>query len=175
MTEDEFTKDYLSKFPTILRNAFETNSKYKKRFLNRVETEYEDLTVYRALHRSDAIMDDDFICNIEEAKKYNRTYRRESLELYAISVNEDPSQIIKALSIPNVSRPALGIAKGKMKSDYGPADFVGNATHHNWYLYEQKIPLLKDEFEIVDIDSLVEKEDDNNERYIYMGTSEWNR
>lgn len=169
MTEEELTGEYLAKFPTILRKTLEENPKHRRRFLNRVQTEYEDLTVFRAIHRADSIEDDDFLCNMEEAQIYDREYKRKSLELYGISVNEDPMQIVKSLSIPNVRHPALAVAKGKMKKDYGPADFVEGATHHNWYLFAEKIPLLKNEFQMIGLNEVVKKGDESDGKSGYLG------
>ena len=44
-------------------------------------------------------------------------------QMCGVSVNEDPMQLIKALHIPNPGRPTLGIVRGIMKCQYGPADF----------------------------------------------------
>ena len=150
--EENITEDYLSNFPTKLRNALD-NPKYKKRFIATVSNEYcERFPVYRAIHRKDEVHEDDFISNIEEAELYCRPpYKRESLELHAVSVNEDPQQIITSLDIPNEGRPALGIAVGAMKKEYGPADFKDQKTHHNWYLFDGRNKILKDEFKVEEL------------------------
>ena len=74
-----------------------------------------------------------------------------------VSVNEDPMQLIKALHIPNPGRPTLGIARGTMKCQYGPADFPERKTHNNWYLFKDKIDSASSEFEIVEVDELCQK------------------
>lgn len=164
IAEEKLTEDYLANFPTKLRGALE-NPKYRKRFIATVSDEYSAVSpVYRAIHRKDIVDEDDFISNIEEAELYGRSpYRRESLELHAVSVNEDPQQIITALDIPNVGRPALGIAIGTMKKEYGPADFKDMKTHHNWYLFNEKKKILKDEFKVEDLLKFQMKEGDKNE------------
>lgn len=175
---EEISEEYLSKFPTIIRDALNSNLKYRQRFARNVKTEYKSLKVYRAIHRANEIDDDDFLCNIEEAKVYNITYKRESLELYAISVNEDPAQIVKALSIPNARRPALGVAEGWMRMEYGPADFREDATHHNWYLFQDVVNDLKNEFKVVDLERIVSSEESyeleksgeiKDERIVFLG------
>lgn len=150
MTDELLTEEYLSRFPTLLRDVLKNDQKHRTRFLNRIKDKYPSIKVYRGIHKEDTLEDDDFICNIEEAKKYNVNYRNIKVEHYAISVNEDPQSIIKALSIPNVRHPWLGIAEGKMEQEHGPADFMNDATHHNWFLYETSIPLMKTKFEITD-------------------------
>lgn len=151
MDESLLTEEYLSKFPTILCEALKSSDKYRNRFLNRVKKEYSPIKVYRGIHKDNILEDDDFICNIEEMEKYGGgCYRKVNVEHYAISVNEDPKAIIKALSIPNVRHPWLGIAEGIMEQEYGPADFMNDATHHNWYLYKDAIPLMKVKFKITD-------------------------
>lgn len=37
-----------------------------------------------------------------------------------------------------------------MEEVYGPADFIGEATHHNGFLFESSIPLMKTKFVITD-------------------------
>ena len=74
-----------------------------------------------------------------------------------VSVNEDPMQLIKALHIPNPGRPTLGIVRGIMKCQYGPADFQEGKTHHNWYLFEDKIDSASNEFKIIEVDELCQK------------------
>lgn len=151
MDDELLTEEYLSRFPTLLCDALKSNQKHRNRFLQRVKNKYESIKVYRGIHRADILDDDDFICNIEESKKYaGKDYKRGNVDLYAISVNEDPQAILKALSIPNVRHPWLGIAEGLMEQEYGPADFVKDATHHNWFLYKDAIPLMKEKFEITD-------------------------
>ena len=173
MTEEDLTEEYLSKFPTILHNVLNDNPRYRKRFVKKVKLEFEDVRVFRAIHRADKITEDDFLCNIEEAKIYkHQVYRRESLEVYAISVNEDPYAIIKSLSMPNVERPALAIAEGMMQNEYGPSDYSKDKDHHNWYLYEDAIPIVKEKFrlrrivETTDGTRLLEKDNNayNNEK-----------
>lgn len=150
MTDELLTEEYLSRFPTLLRDVLKNDKKHRTRFLNRVKEEYAPIKVYRGIHKDDSLGDDDFICNIEEIKKYGGSYRNVKVEHYAISVNEDPQSIIKSLSIPNVMHPWLCLAEGVMEQEHGPADFMNDATHHNWFLYESSIPLMKTKFEITD-------------------------
>lgn len=131
-------ESYIKRFPTKLHDML-SYPETRKRFEKSVVWEYEDVIVYRGLHRSDKVERDDFLGNLDEAEIYNRPVRRATLKMCGISVNEDPRQIIKALHIPNKNRPAMGIAKGWMKCECGPADFEEGKTHHNWYLYEDKI------------------------------------
>ncbi|MCM1218369.1 MAG: hypothetical protein NC548_28110 [Lachnospiraceae bacterium] len=141
---------YLSRFPSKLRQILSDDSKHK-RFLDKVCFEYADIDVYRGIHRADCVKDDDFLGNLEEAELYGRRVRKETLEMCAVSVNEDKQQLITALHIPNKERPTLGIAKGVMRMQYGPADFVQGKTHHNWYLYVDQISNAAREFKLVDL------------------------
>lgn len=152
MEEAKLTKEYLSRFPTILQKAL-GESKHKERFLKTVSDEYADVTpVYRAIHRENAICEDDFICNMEEAERYGKTpCRRPKVEHYGVSVNEDKEQLIAAMHIPNEKTSWLGIASGVMKKEYGPADFVGEKTHHNWYLFNDSIENVMEMFQVEEI------------------------
>lgn len=147
MTEDELTEEYLERFPTRLKNALEI-PKHRRRFINRAKDQYAPVPVYRGIRRADSIGEDDFISIEEEAARKGKTRRASTIEAHSVSVNEDPREVIKSLSIPNKGRPAMGIAKGMMKMEYGPADFLEGRTHHNWYIFKDKAVLLKDEFEV---------------------------
>lgn len=143
------SEEYLTRFPTKLRQLLSIDKEYK-RFLSKVSFEYADINVYRGIHRADCVMNDDFVGNLDEAELYKRKVRKKTLEMCAVSVNEDKQQLITALHIPNKDRPMMGIARGVMKMQYGPADFEQGKTHHNWYLYEDQINNVVGEFEIVD-------------------------
>lgn len=141
------TGEYIKRFPTKLHNML-LNPEIRGRFEESMVWEYEDVAVYRGLHRADEIKLDDFLGNLDEAEIYNIPVRRATLKMCAVSVNEDPKQIIKALHIPNHKRPALGIAKGYMRCTCDPADFEDGKTHHNWYLYKDKIEDAAKSFQV---------------------------
>lgn len=75
------------------------------------------------------------------------------MEIYAVSVNEDKQQLITAMHLPNKERQILGIAKGEMRKEYGPADFPDGRTHHNWYIFEDKIEEVMTLFSVEPIES----------------------
>lgn len=126
------------------------------------QKKYKELPVYRALCYENSIIDEDFFSYNELALLNQEEGNLGSLEWYSVSVNEDKEQLINVLDIPNEERKILGIAKGIMKCEYGPADFVGKKTHHNWYLYDGVIPTLKKQFKIEAI--MVKEGDDYDER-----------
>lgn len=163
MTEEELVEECLSNFPTIFKDALTNKPKIKSKFLKKVKKEYKELPVYRALCYENSIIDEDFLSYNELAVLNHEEGNLNSLEWYSISVNEDKEQLINVLDIPNEERKILGIAKGIMKCECGPADFVGNKTHHNWYLYDGVIPSLKEQFRI---EPIKEKESgDYDERF----------
>ena len=154
MRQEQLTEEYLSRFPTKLHSVLEIE-KFRNRFLSRVVDDYPQTTVYRGIHRKDSVCADDFLSNVDEAECYGRRPPRQSLEANAVSVNEDPQQIITALHIPDASRPMLGVAKGVMRSDFGPADFSSfdgvPVTHHNWYLFQDKVQEAVGTFSAIDL------------------------
>ena len=109
------------------------------------------------IHRENKIERDDFLGNLDEAELYDRPVRKPTFQMCGVSVNEDPMQLIKALHIPNPGRPTLGIVRGIMKCQYGPADFQEGKTHHNWYLFKDKIDSASSEFKIIEVDELCQK------------------
>lgn len=44
-----------------------------------------------------------------------------------------------------------------MKKEYGPADFPDGRTHHNWYLFEDKIEEVMTLFHVEPIESSVDE------------------
>lgn len=44
-----------------------------------------------------------------------------------------------------------------MKCQYGLADFQEGKTHHNWYLFKDKIDSASNEFKIIEVDELCQK------------------
>lgn len=141
---------YLDRFPTKLRQIL-SDSRNQEKFLSNVSFEYADIDVYRGIHRADCVKSDDFLGNLDEAELYNRTVRKRTLEMCAVSVNEDKQQLMTALHIPDVGRPMLGIARGVMRQQYGPADFKQGKTHHNWYLFEDQMEFVVSEFVAEDL------------------------
>ena len=149
MKEEEFNEELIKKFPTILREALQ-DEKSKKRFINTVSVSFPEVTVFRAIHKSDCIDNEDFECDVIESRKYNRKLRKPyNIACYSISVNEDIEQLKLAVKFPNHNRPLEGIAKGTMRCEYGPADNILEKTHHNWYLFEKEINNMKGRFVLV--------------------------
>lgn len=133
------------------------DSRVRDKFFKSISKEYADIIVYRGIHRENRIERDDFLGNLDEAELYDRPVRKSTFQMCGVSVNEDPMQLIKALHIPNPGRPTLGIVRGIMKCQYGPADFQEGKTHHNWYLFEDKIDSASNEFKIIEVDELCQK------------------
>ena len=154
MNEQHLTDEYLARFPGTLREAL-SKDKFKRKFVRYAEENYEPVVpVYRALHRENEINKDDFLNNVEEYRLYKRSpHKRQSLEIYAVSVNEDKQQLIPAMHLPNKARQILGIAKGEMRKEYGPADFLDRRPHHNWYIFEDKIEEVMTLFNVEPIES----------------------
>lgn len=152
MTEDELTEEYLSNFPTIFCNALINEPKVRKKFLRTVKTNYKDLKVYRAIRHEDYVVEEDFLSYAETAIRNGEEYRKNQVEWYSVSVNTDKEHLITRMDIPNEDKKLLGIASGIMKSEFGPADFLDNKTHHNWYLYKGAETLLKNRFVVEKIE-----------------------
>lgn len=163
MTEEELLEECLLNFPTIFKEALVNKPKIKEKFIKNVSKEYKELPVYRALCYENSIIDEDFLSYNELALLRQEEGKLGTLEWYSVSVNEDREQLINVLDIPNEERKILGIAKGMMQCEFGPADFVGKKTHHNWYLYDGVIPSLKVQFKIEPI--LAEKGDNYDDRF----------
>lgn len=161
MTEEELLDECLSMFPTVFREALTDKPNLRSRFVKKVQKEYIELPVYRALCYEDSIIERDFLSHNELAMLGLRNGKMNDLDWYSVSVNEDKEQLINCLDIPSEEKQIRGIAKGVMKCECGPADFNNNRTHHNWYLYDGVIPALVEQFKI---EPIVKKSDDYVER-----------
>lgn len=130
----KFSEEYLSRFPSKMRNCLKIESQFEW-FVSTIKTDYEPIKVYRLVHNADCINEDDFLDNVRNNEKRGLKPRRENLIInHAVSVNEDKDQMLSTLKFP--SKEWKGIAIGQMIDKYGPADFIENATHHNWYLFD---------------------------------------
>lgn len=154
--QEEASEEYIKRFPTKLHEMLK-DSRVRDKFFKSISKEYADIIVYRGIHRENRIERDDFLGNLDEAELYDRPVRKPTFRMCGVSVNEDPMQLIKALHIPNPGRPTLGIVRGTMKCQYGPADFQEGKTHHNWYLFEDKIDSASSEFKIIEVNELCQK------------------
>lgn len=154
--QEEASEEYIKRFPIKLHEMLK-DSRVRDKFFKSISKEYADIIVYRGIHRENRIERDDFLGNLDEAELYDRPVRKSTFQMCGVSVNEDPMQLIKALHIPNPGRPTLGIVRGIMKCQYGPADFQEGKTHHNWYLFEDKIDSASSEFKIIEVDELCQK------------------
>ena len=146
--------EYVKRFPINLRNALSI-PKHKDRFNRLAIFEYEDIDVYRAIKDNRYIDSNDFqssfdlkfgtiddINMLETVIKNNNC----NIDTFSISVNEDIDSLKKSLKFPN--KRYNGIAEGKMRCKYGPADFTGT-THHNWYIYSDSLSSVIKDFKIV--------------------------
>lgn len=149
MNRSELTNEYLDKFPNTLVSCIKSKDKHVKQFLDNLEDQYEDTTVYRGIHRKDLVHEDDFLGNYEEAMLYSKNLPYNSVAQHAVSVFDDCAMLNKALTIPNPGRPLMAIASGKMRFIYGPATFEKDKPHHNWYIFKGYPALVAKEFKIL--------------------------
>ena len=154
MNEDELEK-YLLRFPTRFRNYLEREDQIKS-FLKNLQFEYEKIKVYRLVHCYQEIHENDFFNNIDEKEYFNPgTISKEALAKFAISVNESKEELELVFKLPNKKRHLFTIAVGNMDSEYGPADFDEDRTHHNWYLYDGCSEKLVKVFKLENVDKNV--------------------
>lgn len=132
----QVTEEYLKRFPKGLRECLKISEDSRNSFHDEVFTDYDKITVYRAVTSSDNIYDFDFLGNVEKREldgSHCKKWQVEDFHWHSVSVNENKAELKKVTRFPN--QHIRGIAKGIMKCRYGPADFVAGKTHHNWYLF----------------------------------------
>lgn len=148
------TKEYIKRFPTSLQSVLSNKDNLDK-FEKQVIFDYEDVIVYRGLHQSNCVMETDFLNNVENSIQfkvgsYARKRNKTNLKNLSVSVNEDVTELKTALKIPNENMKIYGIARGIMKCIYGPADFEEGRSHHNWYIFQDCIGNVVNEFKVID-------------------------
>lgn len=148
---DGINDEYLSRFPTRLRKCL-SDKQNREVFCNELYNMYEDVDVYRGIHQNDAIKLQDFMGNIDTSEFYGVKHNYPNVPgSHSVSVNEDVRMLIKSTRIPNARTKLIGIAKGKMKSKYGPATFRKGKPHHDWYIFESCIGSVVEEFSVQDM------------------------
>ena len=112
--------------------------------MSSVKTCCKPVKVYRAVKNSDSFSGDDFMPVPEErkmtAEKIAARLERDkkfTIESFGVSVNEDVDNMIASVKYP--SERHKGILKGIIKCKNGIADFEEGKTHHNWYIFQDKM------------------------------------
>ena len=131
MTIEEFNK-YIQRFPKSTQYAL-SHEPSKTAFLSSVKTCYEPVKVYRAVKNSDSFSGDDFE-KIAERLKRDKKF---TIESFGVSVNEDVDNMIASVKYP--SERHKGILMGMMNCKNGVADFEEGKTHHNWYIFQDRM------------------------------------
>ncbi len=146
---DGINREYLNRFPTKLREYLSSSEKKYRKFFDQITIEYDDIKVYRAIHFSDKVCPEDFLCNVDDADHFDLVRKPQiNLNSLAVSVNESLQMLEKTLSIPNKGKKLFAVAEGTMRCKYGPAEFDGDRPHHNWYLYDDSRIVLSSEFKV---------------------------
>ena len=147
---DEQDERRISRLPKQLLNCLENEDK-KGAFIDEVKFCYEDVLVYRGISEVDKISKNDFLGNVEtnQLKRKKPRYKINDYRNHGVSVNENLQELKKALKFPNSN--IHGVACGKMRCCYGPADFKQGKHHHNWYLFDGANASVANEFRVLDI------------------------
>ena len=156
MTKEDL-KTYIKRFPTSTQLALK-NEDYVVDFITNTRVNYSTITVYRAVKREDFFDGNDFL-SIIESKIRMRKIKPEKIETminknkvwniywFGTSVNEDIEELKNALKYPFGRH--KGIVKGLMTKENGLADFIKNNTHHNWYIFQDRMNEVVNSFEYI--------------------------
>ena len=131
----ELSEEYLARFPSKMRECLEIESE-REYFSKTIRQKYDAIEVYRLVHNTDCVDENDFLDNVSDLKKRTGLEHRKWKQItnHAVSVNESRDAAIKSIkSYPSKNWKAVAV--GQMVDDHGPADFVDGETHHNWYLF----------------------------------------
>lgn len=138
--------EYYDRFPTILREALTSG---KVRFPDSLQYEYGELCVFRGVKytgKKKTIDRSDFLSHVER-KKMNPLFVADDskIESYSCSVFMDIEELHQNTKFPNKNK---AIAKGKIRSEFGPIYVKEWTSHIDLFLYENADP--SDEFEVVE-------------------------
>lgn len=144
MTNEELNK-YIQRFPKRTQQALSIlQERNTKDILLNARACYEPIEVYRAVKSSDNISSDDFISmpeqrnmDLEKIAIRLKKDKNFTIESFGVSVNENLDEMIASVKYP--SERHKGILKGIMKCENGIADFEQGKTHHNWYIFQDKM------------------------------------
>ena len=149
MIKNELEK-YIKRFPESTQQAL-SHERLLQEFLCAVEIEYKPIKVYRAVLNSDSITAWDFVSTVDEHKmtleKIEKRIKKDKnfkICQFGTSVNEDLANMLASLKYP--SEKHKGIAIGLMKQEFGMADFEEGKTHHNLYIFQDKMDELIQSF-----------------------------
>ena len=146
MKTKELTLSYYNRFPTVLKDALRSE---KVRFPNSLQCEYEELCVFRGVRYTatkTAIDKTDFLSYME-LKKINPMIPADDSRItsYSCSLFMNIDELHQLTKFPNKNK---AIAKGLIRSKFGPIDINEKTSHIDLFLYDNIDP--SSEFEVVE-------------------------
>ncbi len=146
MKTKELTLSYYNRFPTVLKDALISE---KVRFPNSLQCEYEELCVFRGVRYTatkTAIDKTDFLSYME-LKKINPMIPADDSRItsYSCSLFMNIDELHQLTKFPNKNK---AIAKGLIRSKFGPIDINEKTSHIDLFLYDNIDP--SSEFEVVE-------------------------
>ncbi len=146
MKTKELTLSYYNRFPTVLKDALISE---KVRFPNSLQCEYEELCVFRGVRYTatkTAIDKSDFLSYME-LKKINPMIPADDSRItsYSCSLFMNIDELHQLTKFPNKNK---AIAKGLIRSKFGPIDINEKTSHIDLFLYDNIDP--SSEFEVVE-------------------------
>ena len=146
MKTKELALSYYNRFPTVLKDALISE---KVRFPNSLQCEYEELCVFRGVRYTatkTAIDKTDFLSYME-LKKINPMIPADDSRItsYSCSLFMNIDELHQLTKFPNKNK---AIAKGLIRSKFGPIDINEKTSHIDLFLYDNIDP--SSEFEVVE-------------------------
>ena len=140
------TLSYYNRFPTVLKDALISE---KVRFPNSLQCEYEELCVFRGVRYTatkTAIDKSDFLSYVE-LKKINPMIAADDSKInnYSCSLFMNIDELHQLTKFPNKNK---AIAKGRIRSKFGPIIINEETSHIDLFLYDNVDP--SNEFEVVE-------------------------
>ena len=140
------TLSYYNRFPTVLKDALISE---KVRFPNSLQCEYEELCVFRGIKYTatkTAIDKSDFLSYVE-LKKINPMIAADDSKInnYSCSLFMNIDELHQLTKFPNKNK---AIAKGRIRSKFGPIIINEETSHIDLFLYDNVDP--SNEFEVVE-------------------------
>lgn len=146
MNTKQLTLEYYNRFPRILRDALISE---KVSFPDSLQHEYEELCVFRGVKYTEtktAIDKSDFLSHIERQKNNPMIVADDrKISSYSCSFFKNMEEMHQQTKFPTKNK---AIAKGVIKSEFGPIDINEETSHVDLFLYDNADP--SSEFEVIE-------------------------
>lgn len=146
LNTQQATLEYYNRFPTVLKDALISG---KVRFPDSLQSEYKEMAVFRGVKYTEnktGIDRSDFLSHVER-RNNNPMFLADDTKIssYGCSFFMNMDVMHQLTKFPSKNK---AIAKGIIRSDFGPIDVNEETSHTDLFLFNNADP--SSEFEVVE-------------------------